>query len=255
MLYSASADMHLASWDLTTGTRIRRYVGHEEVINTMDVSRRGEELLVSGSDDSTIGLWDPRSKNAVDYMQTEFPITAVAISPAGNEIYTGGIDEDIRVWDLRKKSVVYSLLGHSDTITSLRVSPDSQMLLSYAMDSTARTWDIRPFAPTERHVRAFDGAVASSEKNLLGASWDPLGKKIAAASGDGSVIVWSSENGKLLYKLPGHKGTVNSAEFSPRKEPICESSFPICSWQSCDLMRCLVLSASSDRTMLLGELK
>ncbi|KAM3443257.1 hypothetical protein MY4824_000560 [Beauveria thailandica] len=236
ILYSASADMHLASWDLTSGTRIRRYIGHEEVVNSLDITRRGEEMLISGSDDGTIGIWDPRTKHAADYIQTDFPVTAVAISPAGNEIYTGGIDNDIRVWDLRKKSVVYSMAGHSDTVTSLKVSPDTQSLLSYAMDSTVRTWDIRPFAPTERQIRTFDGATSGSEKNLLGSSWDAEGKKIAAASGDGTVLVWSSENGKLLYKLPGHRGTVNSAEFSPNKEPV-------------------LLSASSDRTMLLGELK
>ncbi|UNI15485.1 hypothetical protein JDV02_002014 [Purpureocillium takamizusanense] len=236
ILYSASADTHLASWDLTSGARIRRYIGHEEVINTMDVSKRGEELLISGSDDCTIGIWDPRTKNAVDYIETDFPITALAMSQAGNEIFSGGIDNDIRVWDLRKKSVVYSMLGHSDTVTSLRVSPDSQSLLSYAMDATVRTWDIRPFAPTERHIRTLDGSNAGMEKNLLGASWDAEGKKIAAGSGDGTANVWSSETGKLLYKLPGHRGTVNCAEFAPSKEPI-------------------LLTASSDRKMLLGELK
>lgn len=257
ILYSASADMHLASWDLTSGTRIRRYIGHEEVINTMDISRRGEELLVSGSDDSTIAIWDPRSKNAVDYIQTDFPVTAIAIAEAGNEIYTGGIDNDIRVWDLRKKTSVYSLLGHSDTITSLRVSPDSQSLLSYAMDSTVRTWDIRPFAPTERHIRTFDGATTGIEQNLSRASWDGEGKKIAAASGDGTVVVWSSETGKLMYKLPGHKGTVNCAEFAPGKEPI-RMSFPLPLFTLSDIVCAdllAVLSASSDRTMLLGELK
>lgn len=220
ILYTASADMHLASWDLTSGTRIRRYIGHEEIINTMDVSRRGEELLISGSDDGTIGIWDPRTKNAADYIETEFPITAVAVSEAGNEIYSGGIDNDIKVWDMRKKAVVYSMLGHNDTITSLRVSPDSQSLLSYSHDSTAKTWDIRPFAPTERHIRTFDGAQMGIEKNLVRASWDKAGKKIAVGAGDGTVIIWSNDNGKLLYKLPGHKGTVNCAEFTPGEEPV-----------------------------------
>jgi Prp8 binding protein len=225
ILYTASADRNLASWDLTSGTRIRRYIGHEEIVNAVDISRRGEDLIISGSDDSTIAIWDPRSKNAVDYIQTDFPVTAVAMSSAGNEIFSGGIDNDIRVWDLRKKSIVYSMLGHTDTVMSLKISPDSQSLVSYAMDSTVKTWDIRPFAPTERHIRTFDGAnvgVASVgvEQNLLGVSWDGEGKKIAAASEDGTVVVWSSENGKLLYKLPGHKGTVNSAEFAPGNEPI-----------------------------------
>jgi len=220
ILFSASADAHLASWDLTSGTRIRRYVGHEEIVNTLDISKRGEELLLSGSDDGSIGIWDPRTKNAADYIETEFPITAVAISEAGNEIYSGGIDNDIKVWDIRKKAVVYSMLGHRDTVTSLRLSPDSQSLLSYAMDSTARTWDIRPFAPTERHIRTFDGAPTGIEKNLIRASWGADGKQLAAGGGDGTVVVWSSDDGKLLYKLPGHKGTVNCAEFSPGKDPI-----------------------------------
>ncbi len=56
VLFSASADMMLASWDAETGTRIRRHTGHEEVINTMDVTKRGEEILVSGSDDGFIGV-------------------------------------------------------------------------------------------------------------------------------------------------------------------------------------------------------
>lgn len=220
VLFSASADMHLASWDLETGMRIRRHVGHEEIINCMDVSRRGEELLISGSDDGCIGIWDPRTKSAVDFIETDFPITAVALSEAGNELYSGGIDNDIKVWDTRKKEVVYSMLGHNDTITSLRVSPDSQTLLSNSMDSTVRTWDIRPFAPADRNIKTFDGAHVGIEKNLIRASWDKDGKKIAAGAGDGTAVVWSNDNGKLLYKLPGHKGTVNCAEFSPGTEPI-----------------------------------
>ncbi|TVY90719.1 U5 small nuclear ribonucleoprotein 40 kDa protein [Lachnellula willkommii] len=236
VLFSASADMHLASWDLETGTRIRRHVGHEEVINTMDISKRGEELLISGSDDGYIGIWDPRTKAAVDFIETEFPVTAVALAEAGNELYSGGIDNDIKVWDMRRKAVVYSMLGHTDTISSLRISPDSQSLLSNSMDSTVRTWDIRPFAPTERHIRTFDGAPAGMEKNLIKASWDFDGKKIAAGSGDGTAVVWDVNSGKLLYKLPGHKGTVNCAELSPSSDPI-------------------ILSGSSDRNLLLGELK
>jgi Prp8 binding protein len=55
-LFSASADMLLSSWDTETGERIRRHPGHSEVINSMDVSKHGEEYLVSGSDDGYIGV-------------------------------------------------------------------------------------------------------------------------------------------------------------------------------------------------------
>ncbi|KAA8565025.1 hypothetical protein EYC84_010790 [Monilinia fructicola] len=192
--FSASADMHLASWDLETGTRIRRHVGHEEVINCMDISKRGEELLISGSDDGYIGIWDPRTKAAVDFIPTEFPVTAVALAEAGNELYSGGIDNDIKVWDMRRKAV----FAHG-------------------------TYD--PLRQLKRHLRTFDGAPSGMEKNLIRASWDSTGKKIAAGAGDGTAVVWNNESGKILYKLPGHKGTVNCAELSPGKDPIILTAF------------------------------
>ena len=232
VIFSASADMTIASWDLESGLRIRRHIGHEEVINCLDVSRRGEEMLVSGGDDGYIGIWDPRQKHAADFIETEFPITSIALAEAGNEIYSGGIDNDIKVWDMRKKAVAYNMVGHTDTVTSLQVSPDTQTLLSNSHDGSVRTWDIRPFAPTDRHIKTYDGAPAGLERNLIRASWDPKGTRIAAGSGDRSVVIWDVRTGKLMYKLPGHKGTVNDVRFSPTDEPISKSTFccssPIC---------------------------
>ena len=224
IIFSASADMTVASWDLETGLRIRRHVGHEEVINCLDVSRRGVEMLVSGSDDGYIGLWDPRQKRAIDFIETGFPVTSIAVAEAGNELYSGGIDNDIKVWDMRKRAVAYSMPGHTDTVTSLQVSPDTQALLSNSHDGTVRTWDIRPFAPSDRLIKTYDGATAGIERNLIRASWDPKGERIAAGSGDRTVVIWDARTGKLLYKLPGHKGTVNDVRFSPTDEPISMSS-------------------------------
>lgn len=224
-IYSASADMTVASWDLESGLRLRKHVGHEEVINCLDSAKRGAELLLSGSDDGTIGIWDPRQKAAVDYIETDFPITAVALAEAGNEIYSGGIDNDIKVWDVRKMQVIYRMKGHQDTITSLEISPDSQSLLSNSHDSTVRTWDIRPFAAADRAMHTYDGAPVGFEKNLIRASWDHKGDRICAGSGDRTVVVWDVRSGKLLYKLPGHKGTVNDVRFSPTEEPISKTIF------------------------------
>ncbi|OQV03907.1 WD domain-containing protein [Cladophialophora immunda] len=232
-IYSASADMTIASWDLETGLRMRKHVGHEEVINCLDLSRRGQDLLLSGSDDGCIGIWDPRQKAAVDYIETDFPITAVAMAEQGHEIYSGGIDNDIKVWDARKMEVTYTLSGHQDTITSLEVSPDSQTLLSNSHDSTVRTWDIRPFAPVDRAVQTYDGAPSGFEKNLIRASWNPQGDKICAGAGDRTVVIWDTASAKLLYKLPGHKGTVNDVRFSPTEEPI-------------------IVSGSTDRNLILA---
>lgn len=253
VIFSSSADMTLASWDLESGLRIRRHEGHEELINCLAVSRRGVEMLASGSDDGYIGLWDPRQKRAVDFIPTDFPITSVAFAEAGNELYSGGIDNDIKAWDMRKQEVVFTMNGHTDTVTSLEVSPDAQALLSYSHDGTARTWDIRPFAPVDRQIKAYVGAPAGMEKNLIRASWDASGKRIASGSGDGTAVVWDAQSTKMLYKLPGHKGTVNDVRFASGEETISKPRYD-------DLRlglyadNILVVSGSSDRTLLLGEL-
>ena len=253
VIYSGSADTTVASWDLETGLRIRKHEGHEEVVNCIDITKRGQELILSGSDDGSVSIWDPRQKAPVDYVETSFPVTAIAISEAGDEIYTGGIDDDVHVYDARKLEVLYSLKGHTDTITSLEVSPDSQSLLSNSHDSTARTWDIRPFAPANRALKTYDGAPAGLEKNLIRASWSPKGDRICAGSGDRTVVVWDTNSGKLLYKLPGHTGTVNDVRFSPSDESISELCHTVIELKIANV--CFtVLSGSSDRKLILGEL-
>jgi len=216
----------VASWDVETGQKIRKHEGHEGVIDCLDVSRRGMEVVVSGSDDGTVGLWDPRQKEALEYIETQYPVTAVAVSEVASELYTAGIDPDIKVWDMRTKRIIYTLRGHTEMVTSLVVSPDNQSLLSFSHDNTVRTWDIRPFAPTNRAIRTYEGAQKGLEQNLFRASWDQEGKRIAAGGGDEyhSVTVWDVATGNGT-KLAGHKGSVNDVRFHPGGEPIGTFSF------------------------------
>jgi Prp8 binding protein len=73
-----------------------------------------------------------------------------------------------------------------------------------------------------------------SFQNLLKVSWSPDGERIAAGSADKFVYVWETASRKLMYKLPGHLGSVNEVDFHPI-EPI-------------------ISSCSSDRRIYLGEI-
>lgn len=84
-------------------------------------------------------------------------VTAVSYNDSGEQIFSSGIDNDIRVWDVRKNEVVYTMRGHTDTVTGLALSPDGSYLLSNAMDNTLRIWDVRAYAPQERCVKVFTG--------------------------------------------------------------------------------------------------
>ena len=55
-VYSASADYTLGTWDTETGERLRKHVGHEDIVNSVSTFRMGAEVLASGSDDCTVGV-------------------------------------------------------------------------------------------------------------------------------------------------------------------------------------------------------
>ena len=74
-------------------------------------------------------------------------VTSVHFSDGADKVYAGGIDNVVKVWDLRKGEMCMMLEGHSDTVTGMSLSPDGSYLLTNSMDCTLRIWDMRPYAP------------------------------------------------------------------------------------------------------------
>ena len=159
-----------------------------------------------------------------------------------------------QVLDLRKNAEVYTLTGHTDTPTSLSISPNGSYLLSPSLSSQTIIHDVRPFSPTPNRVhRVLMGAPAGFENTLLRGAWsrDDGGRRVGVGGADRTVCIWDVDSGKVLYKLPGHKGTVTAVDFHP-KEPISRSNSPCCNAYSDALP---VLTGSKDATMLLGEIE
>jgi len=221
-IFSASADCSIGVWDIEKGDRIKKLREHESFVNSCCPSRRGPQYIVSGSDDRTCKYWDVRKKDSVDTFQHEFPLTSVCFSDDGTQIITGGLDNDVHVWDLRKGEIIFDMKGHTDTISGMAVSADGSYLLTNSMDNTLRIWDVRPYAPPQRCVKIFEGASHNFEQNLIKCAWAPDGSKVVSGSADRCVYVWDTTSRKILYKLPGHAGSVNEVTFHPT-EPIIGS--------------------------------
>jgi len=231
---SASADKTILVWDVETNKRVKKFQDHESHVNSVCCARVDPHLLASASDDCTAKLWDTRVRGCLHTFPERFQVTACAFSADDNTIFTGGIDNVIRAWDKRKNDVSFVLNGHGDTITSLRLSPDGSYLMSNAMDSSVRIWDIRPYASQERCKKMLTGATHNYEKNLIKTNWSPDGRRVASGSADRFVYMWDTTTRQILYKLPGHTGSVNEVDFHPT-EPI-------------------IGSCSSDKKIYLGEI-
>ena len=267
-LVSCSPDRTARVWDAETGRQLKRMAEHSEIINSCRPLRRGGPLVVTGSDDGTAKIWDLRAKRSVATVTERYQILATAWAEAGDQVsklggegtssafvftttphltcpipslppsliqvYTGGIENVVRAWDLRRNEAVMTLEGHTDSVTGLDVAPGGTHLLSNGADGVVREWDVRPYAPRDRCCAAYRGATHDFERNLLRCAYSPDGTKLVAGSADRLVRVWERGTARQLYVLPGHTGSVNEVVFHPT-EPI-------------------VASAGSDKQVFMGEL-
>eukprot|EP01071_Lankesteria_metandrocarpae_P002071 Lankesteria_metandrocarpae@DN2057_c0_g1_i1.p1 len=242
-IYTASADGTVRINDVEEGKSVKRFKGHCEVVNSCCPSRRGVPLVVSGADDGTCRVWDLRTKKAAQKFEHPYQILSVAFDDSTERVIAGTLDHRIMCFDMRSEKETLSLIGHGDSITGISVSNDGNFLLSNSMDQSVKLWDIRPFfAGHDRCIATVTGAAHNFEKNLLRVRWDRKDDlSFAVGSSDRSAYIWSFDGGrktpdaiKLEYRLPGHSGSVNEVCLHPN-EPI-------------------IMSASSDKTALLGEL-
>jgi Prp8 binding protein len=232
-IFSVSADKTVSIWDVYESRRVKKLKGHEHYINCIASTKRGPELIATGGDDCQMYIWDIRDKNATISQGFKYQITSIAFNATGEQVYLAGIDNVIKVYDIRKQQVESTLIGHTDTVTGLSVSNDGNFLLSNSMDSTIRCWDIRPYFHGNRCVKVFQGATHNFEKNLLRVAWNADDSLISAGSADRFVYIWDFNSGKIVRKFGGHNGTVNETSFNKLSN--------------------VIGSCSSDQSIILGE--
>jgi hypothetical protein len=97
-LVAASTDKTVATVDIERGEVLRRHRGHRAIVNCVDVTKGGNrELIASASDDGLVKIWDVEAKLPIDEVELGYPVTSVKWSEDGQQLFIGGIDNDIHV--------------------------------------------------------------------------------------------------------------------------------------------------------------
>ncbi|MEV5646362.1 hypothetical protein AB0L67_40800, partial [Streptomyces flaveolus] len=68
-------------------------------------------------------------------------VSAVAFSPDGTLLATGGGDKTVRLWDpVTPEPVGKPLTGHADYVFWVAFSPDGALLATASQDKTVQLW-------------------------------------------------------------------------------------------------------------------
>lgn len=142
------------------------------------------EILVSGSDDNTMMMWEPKSSNKPIQRLTGHQglIIQACFSPDSFYLASASFDKSIKLWDGKSGKFITSFRGHVANVYQISWSADSRMICSGSKDSTLKVWDV------EKRKMMFDLPGHSDEVYCL--KWSPDGQKVASGSKDKIMRIW-----------------------------------------------------------------
>ena len=145
LLASGSHDHTVTLWDVQTGELKQTLTGHQFIVSVVVFSPDGK-TLVSADWDYFIKFWDVKTGKLKSTIKTTGMVFALAISPDGKLLASGGRNNDrpennLELWDMPGGNPRGMLKGHTDAVFSLAFSSDSSILASGGGDHTVRLWD------------------------------------------------------------------------------------------------------------------
>lgn len=208
-LISAS-DLEMIVWDLQShdgkdqwGQHAVLKEVHSEEVLCMALSPDGN-LLLSGSDDSTLVLWSlgdaacgPTWERLGRHAQA---VCAVVMSRDCKRACSGSMDNTIKVWDVDTKDCIANLTDHGDAVTCLALGVDGHRLVSGSEDRSIRVWDLK----TNDCTCVLMGHTDWVQSVALRSD----GQELVSCCLDGSIKLWDLDSRLCISTLEGHKEEV-----------------------------------------------
>ena len=173
-----------------------------------------------GDADSRLRLWDLKGaqlKSEIIGTSQDYHTLGVHIvrfSPKGDIVASGGRDNNVKLWSVKRKKLIATLVGHKQTVFGLSFSSDGSKLASASEDQTIQVWDVDQIVKKWNANRTSSSAlkIEKSDATLEGHSkavrWvefqpsknSTTPQIIASASDDHTVRLWKvnlKENNNL----------------------------------------------------------
>ena len=197
-------------WEVATGRQLQRFpvdLGPAGSPDVMALAPDGKALAVARHGaDTGVELLDLATGKTRRKFQTDLGVLAVAFSPDGSQLATGGQEQAIILWQVATGKEVRRLSGHEGPVFAVTFSPDGKSLASRGEDKTIRLWDTATGQELRRlQVRRQQAAVTFS----------PDGRVLASPDGRQTIRRWQVATGERLLPLIDSRLLVPSVAFSP----------------------------------------
>jgi WD40 repeat protein len=144
---------------------------------------------------------------------------AVAFSPDGTTVATGGDDKTVRLWDVATGRLTATLAGHAQVVSRVVFSPDGTTLASVSnsgvkVEETVRLWDVAAATARPPLVTGHRGGITA-------VAFSPDGTTLATAGfgsfwgGSKAIRLWDLATGTLTATMTGAGGVAEHLAFSP----------------------------------------
>lgn len=179
-------------------------------------------LLVSGSQDHTIRLWN-LSANEIVYQgklgHHDQAVTCLALSPDGELLASGSEDNTIRLWKVKHPYAKPIILGtHNGTVRSL-VFRDETTLASGGEDRLIKLWNLQTHPATFVNLDRHQDQVRS-------VAFSPDGQLLASCGDDEVIWLWdvSQPDPLPIEQFSGHKERIRAIAFDPNRPILASAS-------------------------------
>ena len=171
------------------------------------VAFTSDRTLAIGLGDGSVRLWSLDPSPPSRELRHGSEVWAVAFSPDGSTLASGGDDHAVRLWDIADGTERKTLVGHQALVMSVAYTPDGLSLVTGGFDGAVRMWDVA--AGSSRALSPAHTAPVTA------VAVSPDGRIVASRGRDLVVRLWDAATHQLLRELPCTRSMTGSLAFTP----------------------------------------